>query len=72
MGCLWFERKDITDRLTIARKIAEHIKNPENNPLLIFPEGTCVNNRYSVMFKKGVFELEDVKVYPIAIKYKYV
>nr|XP_007158919.1 hypothetical protein PHAVU_002G192800g [Phaseolus vulgaris]ESW30913.1 hypothetical protein PHAVU_002G192800g [Phaseolus vulgaris] len=23
-----------------------------NNPLLIFPEGTCVNNHYTVMFKK--------------------
>lgn len=35
-------------------RITEHIKNPNNNPLLIFPEGVCVNNEYCVMFKKGV------------------
>lgn len=38
--------------------------------MLIFPEGTCVNNKYCVMFKKGAFEL-GAEVFPIAIKYKY-
>uniref|UniRef100_A0A0D9YRR2 Phospholipid/glycerol acyltransferase domain-containing protein n=1 Tax=Oryza glumipatula TaxID=40148 RepID=A0A0D9YRR2_9ORYZ len=32
--------------------LQEHVQLPDNNPLLIFPEGTCVNNRYTVMFKK--------------------
>lgn len=68
MGCLWFERRDIKDRLSVGQKIKEHIQNPRNNPLLIFPEGTCVNNRYCVMFKKGAFDL-GATVYPIAIKY---
>ncbi|KAH7849222.1 hypothetical protein Vadar_014805 [Vaccinium darrowii] len=40
----------------------------DNNPLLMFPEGTCVNNHYTVMFKKGAFEL-GCTVCPIAIKY---
>merc|ERR1712137_860663 len=68
MGCLWFERSDIKDRQAVGKKIKEHIQNPDHNPLLIFPEGTCVNNRYCVMFKKGAFDL-GAKVYPIAIRY---
>jgi len=68
MGCLWFERSDIKDRQSVGIKIKEHIQNPNHNPLLIFPEGTCVNNRYCVMFKKGAFDL-GATIYPIAIKY---
>ncbi len=34
------------------RRIKKHVQDPESNPLLIFPEGTCVNNEYIVMFKK--------------------
>lgn len=49
--------------------IKEHINKPNNNPLLIFPEGVCVNNEYVIMFKKGAFEL-GATVYPVAIKYK--
>ena len=70
LGCLWFERSDIADRLAVGRKISEHIQNPDTCPLLIFPEGTCVNNRYCVMFKKGAFDI-GAKIYPIAIKYNH-
>lgn len=38
------------------------MQGTDNNPLLIFPEGTCVNNHYTVMFKKVnpfVFLLSD-------------
>eukprot|EP00850_Spirogloea_muscicola_P001728 SM000006S19493 [mRNA] locus=s6:1072159:1075790:- [translate_table: standard] len=51
-----------------ANRLQEHVHDPDSNPLLIFPEGTCVNNEYTVMFKKGAFEL-GVTVCPIAIKY---
>ena len=37
-------------------------------PLLIFPEGTCVNNEYTVLFHKGAFEL-GCWICPVAIKY---
>ncbi|XP_058050633.1 glycerol-3-phosphate acyltransferase 4 [Ahaetulla prasina] len=37
-------------------------------PILIFPEGTCINNTSVMMFKKGSFEI-DATVYPVAIKY---
>ena len=39
---------------SLPRSIKEHIKDVKKNPLLIFPEGTCVNNEYCVMFKRGV------------------
>eukprot|EP00850_Spirogloea_muscicola_P015377 SM000117S25497 [mRNA] locus=s117:148653:152355:- [translate_table: standard] len=68
MGCIWFNRTESKDRAIVARKLQEHVHDPDSNPLLIFPEGTCVNNEYTVMFKKGAFEL-GVTVCPIAIKY---
>eukprot|EP00250_Pteridium_aquilinum_P011554 c20148_g1_i2 orf=205-1350(-) len=68
LGCIWFNRTEAKDREIVSTKIKQHIEDPEKNPLLIFPEGTCVNNEYSVMFKKGAFEL-GCAVCPIAIKY---
>eukprot|EP00250_Pteridium_aquilinum_P011553 c20148_g1_i1 orf=7-909(-) len=52
LGCIWFNRTEAKDREIVSTKIKQHIEDPEKNPLLIFPEGTCVNNEYSVMFKK--------------------
>jgi len=71
LGGIWFERKDANDRSYVAQRLKEHLKDERNSPLLIFPEGTCVNNEYCIQFKKGAFELGAV-VYPIAIKYKCV
>lgn len=45
-----------------------HVAAPDTTPLLIFPEGTCVNNEYCVMFKRGAFDL-GATVCPVAIKY---
>ena len=59
------------NKYSLISRIKEHIQNEKSSPLLVFPEGVCVNNEYCVMFKKGAFELGAV-VYPIAIKYKYV
>jgi glycerol-3-phosphate O-acyltransferase 3/4 len=39
-----------------------------SSPLLIFPEGTCVNNNYTVLFHKGAFDL-DCLICPVAIRY---
>ncbi|XP_038888699.1 glycerol-3-phosphate acyltransferase 9 [Benincasa hispida] len=68
IGCIWFNRTELKDREIVAKKLNDHVLGADNNPLLIFPEGTCVNNHYSVMFKKGAFEL-GCSVCPIAIKY---
>ena len=45
-----------------------HIMGDLNTPLLVFPEGVCVNNEYCVMFKRGAFTL-GATVCPVAIKY---
>jgi len=37
-------------------------------PILIFPEGTCINNTSVMQFKKGSFEVTDV-IHPIVVKY---
>jgi glycerol-3-phosphate O-acyltransferase 3/4 len=68
LGCIHFNRAEAADRQSVATRIKAHAAQPGTNPLLIFPEGTCVNNEFCCMFKKGVFDL-DLAVCPIAIKY---
>lgn len=49
--------------------LKRHVKSSDTwrNPMIIFPEGTCVNNEYAIRFQKGAFEL-GVKVCPVGIK----
>jgi len=71
LACLnncFFDRAEADDRSAAARRIKEHIQSTDNNRLLIFPEGTCVNNLYVVQFKQGAFDM-GAEVIPIAIKY---
>lgn len=68
LECIWFQRSEMKDRSVTAARIKEHVGKPDGNRLLIFPEGTCVNNEYCVQFKKGCFEM-DATICPIAIKY---
>ncbi|KAJ9519611.1 hypothetical protein QJQ45_013373 [Haematococcus lacustris] len=68
LGCLWFNRNDLKDRHVVAARMREHASSADSVPLLIFPEGTCVNNEYCVLFKRGAFDL-GATVCPIAIKY---
>eukprot|EP00768_Dysnectes_brevis_P005599 gnl/Dysnectes_brevis/4107_a5398_484.p1 GENE.gnl/Dysnectes_brevis/4107_a5398_484~~gnl/Dysnectes_brevis/4107_a5398_484.p1 ORF type:complete len:526 (+),score=170.97 gnl/Dysnectes_brevis/4107_a5398_484:102-1679(+) len=65
---LWFNRGEAADRRAVAQGIRDHVFDSQKRPLLLFPEGTCVNNRFCVMFKKGAFQL-GAEVVPIAIKY---
>lgn len=64
-----FDRSNITERRDLSESLKRHVKAPENrkNPMVIFPEGTCVNNRYAIRFQKGAFEL-GVKICPVGIK----
>ena len=48
-------------------RLKEHVDHPDKLPILIFPEGTCINNTSVMQFKKGSFEVGSV-VYPVAIK----
>nr|XP_056711235.1 glycerol-3-phosphate acyltransferase 3 [Euleptes europaea] len=65
---VWFERSEMKDRHLVTKRLREHIANKNNLPILIFPEGTCINNTSVMMFKKGSFEIGGT-IYPVAIKY---
>lgn len=68
-GSLFFYRDESKDREKLAKRMRSHTEAWQNSsPLLIFPEGTCVNNEYTVLFHKGAFEL-GCAVCPAAIKY---
>jgi len=71
LGCLWFNRMQQKDRSLVSQLIKEHAMDLSKPPLLVFPEGTCVNNEYVVMFKRGAFELGR-SIVPVAIKYNKV
>lgn len=66
---VWFDREEGSDRRAVHRLLKDHVSNGNKEPMLVFPEGTCTNSEYCVMFKKGSFEL-GAQVYPIAIKYR--
>lgn len=68
IGSLEFNRDEQRDRILISERMKLHTSSPENLPLLVFPEGTCVNNEATVLFHKGAFEL-GAAVVPVAIKY---
>ncbi|XP_058804839.1 glycerol-3-phosphate acyltransferase 3 isoform X3 [Phymastichus coffea] len=65
---IWFERSEVKDREAVTKRLKMHISDPTNPPILIFPEGTCINNTSVMQFKKGSFEVGGV-IYPVAIKY---
>lgn len=65
---IWFNRAEASDRHAVARRLREHVEDKTKLPILIFPEGTCINNTSIMMFKKGSFETGGT-VYPVAIKY---
>ncbi|XP_014805574.1 PREDICTED: glycerol-3-phosphate acyltransferase 3-like [Calidris pugnax] len=63
-----FDRSELEDRHLVRKKIREHIADKAKLPILIFPEGTCINNTSVMMFKKGSFEVGGT-IHPVAIKY---
>ncbi|XP_076043647.1 glycerol-3-phosphate acyltransferase 4 isoform X4 [Oratosquilla oratoria] len=65
---IWFERCEAKDRFAVAKRLRDHVEDPDKLPILIFPEGTCINNTSVMQFKKGTFEVGGI-IYPVAIKY---
>jgi len=65
---IWFERSESKDRQIITQRLRDHVEDPNKLPILIFPEGTCINNTSVMQFKKGCFEVGGT-IYPVAIKY---
>lgn len=68
---VWFDRTEVRDRQYVVRRVKEHTEDPNNYPILLFPEGTCINNTSVMMFKKGIFEI-PATIYPVAIKVYFV
>lgn len=66
-GSIGFKRTDKRDKAEVLAKVKHQVLEMRT-PMLVFPEGTCVNNESIVMFQKGVFEL-GVKVFPVGIRY---
>ncbi|XP_067928147.1 glycerol-3-phosphate acyltransferase 3-like [Watersipora subatra] len=65
---IWFERSVSRDRISVANRLRAHVHDTTKQPILIFPEGTCINNTSVMMFKKGSFDVGGV-IYPVAVKY---
>ncbi|TWW66148.1 Glycerol-3-phosphate acyltransferase 3 [Takifugu flavidus] len=65
---VWFERSEMKDRHAVTSRLTAHIAAKTKLPILIFPEGTCINNTSVMMFKKGSFEIGGT-IYPVTIKY---
>ncbi|ROL49741.1 Glycerol-3-phosphate acyltransferase 3-like [Anabarilius grahami] len=65
---IWFERAEMRDRHLVTQRLKDHVNDKTKLPILIFPEGTCINNTSVMMFKKGSFEIGGT-IYPVAIKY---
>lgn len=65
---VWFERSEVRDRQYVVKRVRQHLDDADNYPILLFPEGTCINNTSVMMFKKGSFEI-PATVHPVAIKY---
>lgn len=59
---IWFERCEVKDREAVTKRLKKHISDPTNPPILIFPEGTCINNTSVMQFKKGSFEVGGVSI----------
>ncbi|XP_054721188.1 glycerol-3-phosphate acyltransferase 3-like [Uloborus diversus] len=65
---VWFDRFEMKDRAQVTKRLREHVEDSSKLPILIFPEGTCINNTSVMMFKKGSFEVGGI-IHPAAIKY---
>ncbi|XP_017282981.1 glycerol-3-phosphate acyltransferase 3 [Kryptolebias marmoratus] len=65
---VWFERSEMKDRHAVTSRLRDHVAAKTKLPILIFPEGTCINNTSVMMFKKGSFEIGGT-IYPVTIKY---
>lgn len=67
---VWFDREEGRDRRAVQQLLRDHVADGSKEPMLVFPEGTCTNSQYCIMFKKGSFEL-GATVYPIAMRYRH-
>ena len=57
--CVYFEKRkiELVSFKLLNFRLREHVEDPDKLPILIFPEGTCINNTSVMQFKKGSFEV---------------
>lgn len=65
---MWFERRALSDRESLGVVLRLHATGDGWPPVLLFPEGTCINNTAVMRFKKGSFAICNV-VHPVAMRY---
>ncbi|MCB0662152.1 MAG: 1-acyl-sn-glycerol-3-phosphate acyltransferase [Saprospiraceae bacterium] len=69
-GVMFVKREDPESRKEIRKQLAENIKNGRS--ILIYPEGTTTDQKETLPFKKGGFEMAATfgfPVIPVAIEY---
>ncbi|PIK56591.1 putative glycerol-3-phosphate acyltransferase 4, partial [Apostichopus japonicus] len=64
---IWFDRSEMRDRQKVTNRLKAHVEDATKFPMLIFPEGTCINNTSVMMFKKAA--LKSGCDLPVAMKY---
>nr|PIM03817.1 acyltransferase domain-containing protein [Toxoplasma gondii COUG] len=73
LGCIYVERESAEDRRLALEKIRKRqldcAKDPEQNPLVIFPEGTTTNGRGLLQFRRGGFS-SFCRVQPVLLVYQ--
>jgi len=69
-GSLYVDRGKKEGKGSISSLIDERGKNFDQNPILIFPEGTTTNGHYIIPFHLGAF-IGGHPIKPIAVRYPY-
>ncbi|XP_030379035.1 glycerol-3-phosphate acyltransferase 3 [Scaptodrosophila lebanonensis] len=65
---MWFERRALVEREALGIVLRLHVARRGTPPILLFPEGTCINNTAVMQFKKGSFAVSNI-IYPMAVRY---
>jgi len=76
MGCLFVDRAKSAGAAGVAGRVRDRMAaqaagatGPEDQPLLLFPEGTTSNGRFLLPFRTGAF-LAGVPVQPVVLKFR--
>eukprot|EP00755_Sulcionema_specki_P005583 Sspe_Gene.33140::Locus_16209_Transcript_1_1_Confidence_1.000_Length_1528::g.33140::m.33140 len=67
--CIFVDRRDPASRKKVMEAMQQRAREDGwHSPLIVFPEGTCVNQEALISFRPGAFAV-SVPVQPVAIKY---
>eukprot|EP00127_Corallochytrium_limacisporum_P000852 Clim_evm4s27 gene=Clim_evmTU4s27 len=67
---IWVDRGgSVESKRKVTKAILQRVGNPNYFPILVFPEGTCGNNKALMRFKAGIFSA-GAPVQPVVLRYK--